>query len=124
MFAEACKEAGVEKFVLLSALGADSRSSIFYNRVKGELEDAVTNLNFKSLTILRPSLLEGPRAEIRPGEQLARKIMNILNPLMIGGLRKYRSVDIDKVTSTMAEAAILEAPGVRIIGNEEILSCI
>lgn len=122
MFAEACKKIGVERFILMSALGADSRSSIFYNRVKGELEESITGLGFKSLTILRPSLLEGPRIESRPGELFARKTMALLNPLLIGGLRRYRSVDIDKITTAMAEAAIINSPGVRIIENEEILA--
>lgn len=122
MFAEACKEQGVERFLLMSALGANSKSSVFYNRVKGELEEAIIDLDFKSLTIVRPSLLEGPREEQRPGELLARKAMNILNPLFVGGLRRYRSVDVDKIASVMAEAAILNSPGVRIIENEEILT--
>ena len=122
MFAEVCREMGVERFVLLSALGANSKSSIFYNRVKGELEEAIINLNFKSLTIVRPSLLEGPRIESRPGELSARKAMAILNPLLTGGLRRYRSVNVDKIASAMAEAAILASPGVRIIENEEILT--
>lgn len=122
MFAEACKEQGVERFVLMSALGANSKSSVFYNRVKGELEEAIIGLDFKSLTIVRPSLLEGPREEQRPGELFARKAMNILNPLLVGGLRRYRSVDVDKIASAMAEAAVLNQPGVRIIENEEILT--
>lgn len=121
MFAETCKKSGVERFILMSALGANSRSSVFYNRVKGELEDSIIDLNFKSLTIVRPSLLEGPRKESRTGELFARKAMKLLNPLLAGGLRRYRSVDIDKITSAMAEAAILNKPGVRIIENEEIL---
>lgn len=122
MFAEACKEQGVERFILMSALGANSKSSVFYNRVKGELEEAIINLDFKSLTILRPSLLEGPRTEERRGELFARKAMNILNPLLVGGLRRYRSVDVNKIASAMSEAAILNSPGVRIIENEEILT--
>jgi len=122
MFAEACRNQGVERFILLSALGADSKSSIFYNRVKGELEDAIINLGFKSLTILRPSLLEGPRIESRPGELFARKTMNIINPLLICRLKKYRSVNVDKISTAMAEAAILNYPDLRIIENEEILT--
>jgi len=120
MFAETCKQAGVERFILMSALGANSRSSVFYNRVKGELEEAIINLNFKSLTIVRPSLLEGPREEYRAGELCARKAMALLNPLLIGRLRRYRSVNIDKITSAMVEAAFLNNPGLRIIENEEI----
>ncbi len=123
MFAEACKEQGVERFVLMSALGANSKSSVFYNRVKGELEEAIIKLNFKSLTIVRPSLLEGPRMENRKSEILAKKMMKLLNPLLIGRFRRYRSVNIDNVAGIMAESALLNYPGVRIIENEEILSC-
>ncbi len=122
MFAEACKNHGVERFILMSALGADSKSSIFYNRVKGELEEAIINLNFKSLTIVRPSLLEGPRIESRPGELIFRKVMSFMNPLLIGGLRRYRSINVDKIATAMAEAAILNHPGVRIIENEELIT--
>ena len=122
MFAEACKSQGVERFILMSALGANSKSSVFYNRVKGELEESIINLDFKSLTIVRPSLLEGPRVEQRPGELFARKAMKLFNPLLIGGFSRYRSVDVDKIASVMAEAAILNHPGVRIIENEEILT--
>ncbi len=122
MFAEACKEQGVERFILMSALGANSKSSVFYNRVKGELEDAIINLNFKSLTIVRPGLLEGPRIESRPAELFFRKVMTLVNPLLVGGFRRYRSVNVDKIATAMAEAAVLNSPGVRIIENEEILS--
>jgi len=120
MFAEACKKRGVERFILMSALGANSRSSVFYNRVKGEIEEAITNLNFKSLAIIRPSLLEGPRTEVRPGEIFATKVMTVINPLLVGGFKKYRSISVDKIASAMAEAAILNYPGVRIIENDEL----
>ena len=122
MFAEACKKKGVERFVLMSALGANSKSSIFYNRVKGELEEAIINLNFKSLTIVRPAILEGNRIEYRRGELFARKAMKIINPLLIGKLKRYRSVRIEQVANTMIEAAILNHQGLRIIENEEILT--
>lgn len=122
MFAEACRQRGVERFVLMSALGADSRSSVFYNRVKGELEEAVIALDFKSLTIVRPSLIEGPRTEKRPGELFARKAMRVINPLLTGKLKRYRSVEVDRIATAMAEAAILNHPGVRYIENDEILT--
>ena len=120
-FAEVCKINGVERFILMSALGANSKSSVFYSRVKGELENAVINLNFKSLTIIRPSVLEGNRIEYRRGEIFLRKLMKIINPLLIGKLRRYRSVRIEQVVNAMIEAAILDQPGIRIIENEEIL---
>ena len=122
MFAEACKKNGVERFILMSSLGANSKSSIFYNIVKGELENAVLNLNFKSLTIIRPSILEGNRIEYRRGELFLRKVMKIINPVLIGKFKRYRSVKIEQVVNTMIEAVALNQPGIRIIENEEILS--
>ena len=122
MFAEACKKKGVKRFILMSALGANSKSSIFYNRVKGELEEAVINLNFESLTIIRPAILEGNRIEHRRGELIARKAMKIINPLLIGKVKRYRSVKIEQVVNAMIDAATVNHRGVRIIENEEILA--
>jgi uncharacterized protein YbjT (DUF2867 family) len=121
MFAKTCKKIGVERFILLSSLGANSNSSIFYNRVKGELEDAIININFKSLTIVRPSLLEGNRVEYRRGEIFMRKIMGKINPLLTGKFMRYRSVNIDQVVNAMISAAIQNHSGLRRIENEEIL---
>ena len=65
---------GARHFLLVSALGANARSSVFYNRVKGELEDAVLGLPLRSHTIVRPSLLVGDRTETRPGEIVGAKL--------------------------------------------------
>lgn len=65
---------GARHLLLVSALGADSKSRTFYSRVKGELEDAVGMLGFRSITIARPSLLEGERDEFRLGEVIARSL--------------------------------------------------
>ena len=120
MFAKICKITGVKRFILVSSLGANSKSSIFYNRVKGELEDAIIDLNFESLTIIRPSVLEGNRIEYRRGEIFLRKLMKIINPVLIGKLRRYRSVKIEYVVNAMVDAATADDSGVRIIENEEI----
>ena len=122
MFAKACKKQGIQNFILMSAIGADSKSSVFYNRIKGQLEDAIIKLKFKSLTIVRPSVIEGPRIERRIGELVLRKIMFGINPLLQGRLRKYRSVNVDKIVSAMINGAILNKPGITIIENQEILS--
>ncbi|HOP64517.1 MAG TPA: NAD-dependent epimerase/dehydratase family protein [Spirochaetota bacterium] len=121
-FAKACRKNGIEKFVLLSALGADPDSKIFYNRIKGELEREITLLGFKHLSIIRPSLLDGPRTEWRTGELIARRIMKFINPFLTGRLKKYRSVDIEKVTNIMLQEAFREVPGIKIVENNEIIS--
>lgn len=121
-FATKCRKSGIERFILLSALGADSGSGVFYSRVKGELEKEIMALGFRYLTIVRPSLLEGPRSEWRRGEYIARKLMKVINPVLIGGLKKFRSVNIENLTDVMIEEAFRVEPGIRIIENDAIIS--
>jgi len=120
-FARMCRKNGIERFILLSAIGADPDSKIFYNRTKGELEKEIKAIGFKYLTIIRPSLLEGPRKEWRTGEFIARKIMKIFNPLLMGNFKKYRSVSIDDITDIMIKESFREEPGIKIIENNEIV---
>lgn len=100
--AKALKQNGAEKFLLVSALGADGQSRIFYNQVKGEVEAAIKELNYKATCIFRPSLLLGDRKEQRSGEDAAKvfyKIFGWLIPL------KYKGVEAAKV----AQAMLVEA---------------
>lgn len=116
----AAAKAGVSALVLISSSGASSKSRIFYSRMKGELDDAVSKLAFNKIRILRPSLLTGQREKPRATERFAELIANALLPLL-PALRKYRPVP----GSTVARTAIL-SPGfepekrIRIIGPEEI----
>lgn len=106
-------ERGARHFLLVSALGADARSRIFYNRVKGELEDALRTLRFRSVTVLRPSLLTGNRRELRIGERIAQ---------LLGGLvpGRYRPVPARRVAETLVKLAVEDAAGWRIVESEEI----
>ncbi len=114
-FARACSGSGVRKFIIISAIGANSRSRVFYSRIKGELEDDLRDLNFDSLVIIRPSLLEGPREQFRLSELISRKIMKIINPVLIGNLRKYRSVKVEDVADAMISAAFRDTEKVELI---------
>jgi uncharacterized protein YbjT (DUF2867 family) len=105
---------GVHHFLLVSALGATASSRVFYNRVKGELEDAVAALGFRSLTIARPSLLLGNRAEYRRGEEIGRHFA-FLAP------RRWKPVDVRQVASALVHAAKEDAPGTRILENRDLL---
>ncbi|HEX8276571.1 MAG TPA: NAD(P)H-binding protein [Longimicrobiaceae bacterium] len=118
--AEAAARNGAERFLLVSAMGADAGSSIFYNRVKGEAEDAVRTLPFQEVVILRPSLLLGERAESRPGEALAQRVMPRLTPLMLGPLRKYRPVQAAAVARAMVRLAKGGGRGVRVVESDGI----
>ena len=99
------KAAGAGKFLMVSALGANPKSAAFYNRVKGEVEQAVATIGLPVAYFFRPSLLLGPRTESRPGEKIGTAVGKAIAPLMIGGLRKYRPIHADAVAAAMAYVA-------------------
>jgi uncharacterized protein YbjT (DUF2867 family) len=104
---------GVRHFLLVTAVGASPNSRFFYNRVKGEVEAAITQLGFRSVTIARPSLLLGPRPEPRLGERVGR-ILGLLSP------QRWRPVQAAQVARALIEAAKRDLPGVRILENSEL----
>lgn len=105
------RQAGARAFILMSAIGASSSSTIFYNRVKGELEDAVRALGYPYLSIYHPSLLLGDRKEQRTAEALGIKLMPWLNRALLGPLEKFRGIEASTVAQAMAnEVCALAAP--------------
>lgn len=104
---------GARHFLLVSALGASPRSRIFYSRVKGEVEDATRALPYRSVTIVRPSLLLGERPEVRLGEQIGKLFAGLVP-------KKYKPVEGSAVASALLRAAVEDRPGVRIIESKEI----
>lgn len=96
---------GAEQFILVSSVGADSKSKNFYLRTKGELEDALKSLPFQALHFLRPSLLLGERKESRPGESIANAAGRLLQFLCVGPLRKYHPIFAKDVGAAMVSAA-------------------
>ncbi len=102
--AELGRSHDVRAFILMSAIGASSSSTIFYNRVKGELEDALEDLGYPYLSIYHPSLLLGDRKEQRTAEALGIKAMPLVNRLLIGPLDKYRGIE----AATVAQAMVNE----------------
>ncbi|WP_240675824.1 NAD(P)H-binding protein [Ammoniphilus sp. CFH 90114] len=120
MAAQLAKEYGVKRFLLVSAMGADSRSSIFYNRVKGELELAVQQIHLPSFLIFRPSLLLGERAELRVGERMASLVFAFLPFLFKGALIKYRPIEGRDVASMMVRMAETYLPGTHIFENDQM----
>lgn len=117
-FAENAKSAGAKRFVLVSSVGADSKSSNFYLRVKGQTEEDLEKLGFESLIILRPSMLMGERKEFRFGELIGKGVMTVFNPLMLGPLAKYRGIEGRTVARAMVRLAKEEVPGVHMLeGN-------
>jgi len=105
---------GATHYLVVTAVGADSGSRIFYNRLKGELEDALSLLDYPSLTIARPSVLIGDRAEPRRSEKIAWKL-SFMTP------KKYKPVPAANVANALVTAARDNVPGLRIIQNAEMI---
>ena len=99
--AELAKKQGAKNFLIVSALGANAHSKVFYSRIKGELERDLTGLGLPSLHIFQPSLLLGDRSEFRFGEKIASLLSPIYSPLMLGPLKKYKPVKARKVAYAM-----------------------
>ena len=110
---------GAKRFLMVSALGADAQSRMFYNRVKGEVETDIRALGLPKVWFLRPSLLIGDRVVPRSGERIGIAVGKVLAPFLIGPLRRYRPVAADAVAAAMIYAATRDVrPGV--VESEEI----
>ncbi len=108
---------GVGGFSLISSLGASARSAVFYSRVKGEIEAAVSALGFQQLNIFRPSLLLGNRQEARPNEEWAYKVYKILDPLMP---KRYKGIQASVVARGMIRASLNENTGQNLFLSDKI----
>lgn len=115
-FAKWGQKRGATRFFIVTAMGADSKSKIFYNRVKGEVEEALANLGFQELHIFRPSLLLGQRSEVRLGEKVAESVFGVLSFAFVGPLAAVRPIDASVVAHAMvriaAESKAAESSGV------------
>jgi uncharacterized protein YbjT (DUF2867 family) len=100
--ARTAAENGVETYVLISSAGASAKSFIFYSKMKGELEEAISKLPFKRISIIRPGLLSGNRTEHRAGEKLMIKVLNVLHHLP--GLGGQKPIDVSIVARAMINA--------------------
>lgn len=99
--ANLAKASGVEEVHLISAIGASSNSTIFYNKLKGEIEEDLIKIGFASTYIYQPSMLIGIRKESRPAELFFQKLMPFFDLLMFGSLKKYHSVSKEKLAKAM-----------------------
>jgi len=115
-FAWAAFENKVPDYVLVSSLGADPKSAIFYTRMKGELEDAVTQLSFRKLIIFQPSFLDGNRMVKRSGEKIMLAINYFITQFM---LKKYKPTRVDLLAAKMIVASLDQSLGVRVITSVE-----
>jgi uncharacterized protein YbjT (DUF2867 family) len=116
-FAQQAKENGIENYVLVSSIGANPKSSIFYTRIKGELDDAVAKLGFKNLVILRPSSLTGDRDETRWMEKMSIPIARFVTKFIF---KKYRPISGKTVAQAMINAVLKPNPEKTIWEGDEV----
>ncbi|WP_196886858.1 NAD-dependent epimerase/dehydratase family protein [Aureivirga sp. CE67] len=108
--ASLCKENNIETFMVISALGANSKSSIFYNKTKGDMEKLVLEQSIKNTYILRPSLILGNRNESRFMEGFGMKVFPLFHFLMQGKWKKYRAIKASSIAKTMLFLANSDYP--------------
>ncbi|QQK03728.1 NAD(P)H-binding protein [Burkholderia anthina] len=109
---------GTPTYVLNSALGADPASRIFYNRVKGEVERALADVGFASLTCVRPGLIGGSRDEFRLGERLFVLALSIAGPVLP---MKWRVNPASRIARALLDAALDARPGVHVIASDRLV---
>ncbi len=103
-------EAGARQFLMVSSLGADARSTVFYSRVKGETERDIAAIGLSRVVFMRPSLLLGDRHERRPAERVGGFVGSMIAPLLLGPFRRYRPIHADDVAAAMLYAANHDVP--------------
>ena len=116
--AKLAKENGIATIVVISALGANAKSSIFYNRIKGEMEKGVLNFQIKKTHILQPSLIGGVRSEKRFGEQVFKQLMKLMHFVLVGSLEKYKPIAPTTIAKAMIWLANNDYKAVRIASDE------
>lgn len=108
-------------YSIVTALGSNKDSKIFYNKVKGEVEEELKSLSIPTINILQPSLLMGDRTEKRLGERFAQIGFSILNPLMAGPLKKYKGIEGEQVAKAMVSIANQSETGFKRFTSDKLL---
>ena len=117
--AKLAKENQIPSFLVMSSLGANAESKIFYSRTKGEMEQAVLGQEIPNTYILRPSLILGEREKNRIGEKIGALFLGLMNVFLQGSLRKYRAIKADCIASAMIELAATK-PDKQIVDSDLI----
>lgn len=118
-FAKASRRSA-SQLLVVSSLGADATSRVFYNRTKGEVENEVKALGFSGTHLFRPSFLEGDREETRVGEKIGTAAARALAVLPIPALRRVRPIEARVVAAVMVRVAKLGEPGVHVYQSDRI----
>ncbi|MGZ9817811.1 NAD(P)H-binding protein [Peribacillus simplex] len=118
--AKMAKTSNVEKLLVITAMGANSKSKFFYSRVKGDVEGTLQHLELNTVHIFRPSLLLGERKEFRAGEKISGLLSTFAKFVFVGPLRPYRAIEANKVAAAMYAAAQTTTKGYHFYNSDEI----
>lgn len=117
--AKRTQEQGATLFAIVTAMGASSSSGVFYNKVKGEIEEALASLQFEHIGIFRPSILIGDRTELRFGESIGQKFAKFFDFLIPA---KYKGIQASEVAKAMSDYATNPTKGYTVIENDAMLA--
>jgi len=120
LLAEIALKNKIGQFHLVSSLGANPAASNFYLKMKGETEADIKKVGLHSLHIYQPAFLTGDRKEKRRGESFLIGLMKIIDPLLIGGLKKYRSIPAKTVANAMYNESLINQAGIFIHPSDKI----
>ena len=123
-FATACKKAGIKHFELLASVGISPNSKSFYLRTKGELVEALKELNFERLSIFQPSMILTPTNRYGISQAITLKVWPLLKPLLIGGLKKYRGIPVNILGQAMAKNIFNKGEAYEILQWNEFYSIV
>ncbi|MFN3444613.1 MAG: oxidoreductase [Bacteroidia bacterium] len=118
--ARICKQKGAQQFILVTAMGADVNSAIFYNKVKGEVEQHIADLRYDTFITVRPSLLLTNRSEFRFGEWIAQVMMKYTGFLFVGPLKKIKAIPVETVAKAMRHYANKNLKGNHVFTNDTL----
>lgn len=117
--AQLSKENKIETFMVISALGANPDSALFYNKLKGEMEEKVLSYNIKNTFILQPSYIKGDRNENRPLERIYDVLFPLVSLFLVGKLKKYKTIKATTIADAMCNLAALK-PTIKKIESDQI----
>jgi len=110
---------GVKRAAIVSSLGASCKSSNYYLRIKGEMEESIRKIGFRTIIIARPSLLLGERNEKRAGESVSKIAMKLIGKLLTGKLSKYRAIEGGDVAKAMIKAIVVQE-GINVLESDRL----
>lgn len=121
-FAEMAKKNGVKQYLLVTSIGANAKSSVFYLKTKGECEQAIKEIDIPSTSVFRPASLLGARKEVRPLEKVSEGVLKVASFFLVGKLKKYKPVQAEQVAYAMYSVAQSAKVGFNVYESDQIQS--